>query len=123
MKKSLLLRLSLGLGFLLLAPGFVLAEGQEENAPEYANVDIPAPPALPDPVESGQALEPEITIIRKDDATITEYRINGNLYKVKIVPFVGKPYYLIDRDGDGVMEGRSSIYDDIIVPQWVLFSW
>jgi hypothetical protein len=123
MKKSLLLKLSLGLGAMLIAPGFVLAIGQEENAPEYADVDVPAPPALPDPVESGQALEPEITIIHKDDATITEYRINNNLYKVKVVPFVGKPYYLIDRDGDGVMEGRSSIYDDIIVPQWVLFSW
>jgi hypothetical protein len=127
MKKTLLLRLSLGLnlglGALLLVPGFVLAEDQEENAPEYADVDVPAPPDLPDPVESGQALAPEVTIIHKDDATITEYRINGNLYKVKVVPFVGRPYYLIDRDGDGVMEGRSSIYDDIIVPQWVLFSW
>ncbi len=127
MKKSLLLRLSLslnlGLGALLLAPGFALADAQKKTALEYADVDIPTPPALPDPVESGQALEPEITIIHKDDATITEYRINNNLYKVKVVPFVGKPYYLIDRDGDGVMEGRSSIYDDIIVPQWVLFSW
>ena len=123
MKKSLLLRLSLGLAALFIAPGFVLAIDHEENAPEYADVDVPAPPPLPDPVESGQALEPEITIIRKDDATITEYRINNNLYKVKVVHFVGKPYYLIDRDGDGVMEGRSSIYDDIIVPQWVLFSW
>ncbi len=127
MKKSLLLRLSLslnlGLGALLLAPGFALADAQEKTAPEYANVDIPTPPALPDPVESGQALEPEITIIHKDDATITEYRINNNLYKVKVVPFIGKPYYLIDRDGDGIMEGRTSIYDDIIVPQWVLFSW
>lgn len=127
MKKTLLLRLSLnltlGLGALLLLPGIVLAEGLDKNAPEYADVDVPSPPDLPDPVESGQALEPEVTIIRKDDATITEYRINGNLYKVKVVPFVGRPYYLIDRDGDGVMEGRSSIYDDIIVPQWVLFSW
>ena len=113
--------LILGLGALLLAPVFVLAADQEENAPEFT--DAPAPPDLPDPVESGQALEPEVTIIRKDDATITEYRVNGNLYMVKIVPFVGKPYYLIDRDGDGEMEGRTSIYDDIIVPQWVLFSW
>ena len=121
MKKSLLLKLSLGLAALFIAPGFVLAIDQEENAPEFT--DAPAPPDLPDPVESGQALEPEVTIIRKDDATISEYRVNGNLYMVKIVPFVGKPYYLIDRDGDGEMEGRTSIYDDIIVPQWVLFSW
>ena len=109
--------INLGLGVLLLAPALVVANDQEEFEP------APEPPILPDPVESGEALEPEITIIRRDDATITEYRVNGNLYKVKIVPVVGPAYYLIDRDGDGQMEGRSSIYDDIIVPQWVLFRW
>jgi hypothetical protein len=86
--------------------------------------DLPEPPVLSDPVESGEAIEPEVTIIRKKDATIEEYRINGNLYMVKITPVVGKPYYLVDRDGDGQMESRvNDIYNDIIVPQWVLFSW
>jgi hypothetical protein len=113
--------LELTLSVLLLAPFPAFADGHEEPTPEYP--PVPQPPELPDPVESGEALEPEITIIRRDDATITEYRVNGNLYMVKIVPAFGPPYYLIDRDGDGQMEGRSSIYDDIIVPQWVLFSW
>ena len=86
--------------------------------------DIPEPPTLPDPVESGEAIEPEVTIIQRKDATIEEYRVNGNLYMVKITPVVGKPYYLVDRDGDGRMESRvNDIYNDIVVPQWVLFSW
>lgn len=85
---------------------------------------VPEPPVLPPPVESGEALEPEVTIIRRDDATIEEYRINGRLYKVKVIPVVGKPYYLVDRTGDGRMETRmSEIYDDFVVPQWVIFSW
>jgi len=118
MKKLQLLMLKLGLSTLLIAPALVFADDQEEFEP------VPEPPVLPDPVESGEALEPEITIIRRDDAIITEYRVNGSLYMVKIVPAFGPPYYLIDRDGDGVMEGRTNdIYDDIIVPQWVLFSW
>ena len=118
MKELQLLMLKLGLSAMLLSPVFVLADDQEEFEP------LPEPPALPDPVESGEALEPEITIIRRDDATITEYRVNGNLYKVKIVPVVGPAYYLIDRDGDGQMETRTNdIYEDIVVPQWVLFSW
>ncbi len=118
MNKLQLLKLSLAAA--LLAPFCIFADGHEE--PEYT--PVPQPPELPDPVESGQALEPEVTIIRRDDATITEYRVNGNLYMVKIQPTVGKPYYLIDRDGDGQMEGRTNdIYDDILVPQWVLFSW
>ncbi|TDJ17823.1 MAG: DUF2782 domain-containing protein [Gammaproteobacteria bacterium] len=118
MKKLQLLILKLGLSALLIAPVLVFADDQKEFEP------VPEPPVLPDPVESGEALEPEITIIRRDDAIITEYRVNGNLYMVKIVPAFGPPYYLIDRDGDGQMEGRiNDIYDDIIVPQWVLFSW
>ena len=87
--------------------------------------DIPAPPELPDPVESGEAIEPEVTIIQRDDATIEEYRINGQLYMVKVTPAVGPPYFLIDNDGNGSMETRQmgNIYNDVIVPQWVLFTW
>lgn len=107
---------------LLLSPVVTLAESEEDRTPEF--VDAPEPPELPNPVESGETLEPEVTIIRKDDATITEYRVNGNLYKVKIVPAVGKPYYLIDKDGDGELESRvNNIYQDVNVPQWVLFEW
>ena len=122
MKKLQLLNqrlIGLGLGALLLAPVFVHADDQEEFAP------APEPPTLPDPVESGEALEPEITIVPGDDGeTITEYRVGGNLYMVKITPAFGPSYYLIDRDGDGDMETRTNdIYEDIVVPQWVLFSW
>ena len=94
------------------------------NTGERDLQDIPEPPVLPDPVESGEAIEPEVTIIRKDDATIEEYRVNGALYMVKITPTIGKPYYLVDKDGDGQMESRvNNIYQDMPVPQWVLFSW
>lgn len=96
-----------------------LLAAQEE---EFATV--PAPPEIPDPLESGEPIEPEITIQHRADATIEEYRVNGMLYMVKVTPKIGKPYYLVDRDGDGRMEARmSEIYDDITVPQWVLFSW
>jgi hypothetical protein len=85
---------------------------------------VPEPPVLPPPVESGEALEPEVTIIRREDATIEEYRINGRLYMVKVTPVVGKPYYLVDRTGDGRMETRmNELQDNFIVPQWVIFSW
>lgn len=114
-------RSGLVLGALLLAPIFVFADAHEAIDQEYT---APESPVLPDPVESGEVLEPQVTIIHKDDATITEYRVNGNLYLVKIVPAVGQPYYLIDKDGDGRMESRTNdIYEDMAVPQWVLFSW
>ena len=91
---------------------------EEELAP------VPEPPTIPDPLKSGQTIEPQVTIIRKDDAIIEEYRLDGRLYMTKIIPAAGPAYYLVDRDGDGQMETRmSEIYDDFTVPQWVLFSW
>lgn len=86
--------------------------------------DIPEPPTLPDPVESGEAIEPQVTIIQRDDATIEEYRINGVLYKVKVIPVIGPAYYLVDNDGDGQLESRvNDINRDIPVPQWLIFTW
>jgi len=88
--------------------------------------DIPEPPRLPQQVESGEAmeLEPQVTIIQKEDATIEEYRINGRLYMAKVTPVVGPSYYLVDRNGDGQFESRiNDLYEDIPVPQWVLLSW
>ena len=115
--------LKLMLGALLLVSFPVYADSHEEPTPQYA--DVPEPPVLPDPVESGEVLEQEVTIIPGDDGgTITEYRVGGNLYKVKITPAFGPAYYLIDRDGDGEMDCKvNNIYDDDCVPQWTLFSW
>ena len=42
---------------------------------------------------------------------------------VKITPVIGIPYYLIDYDGDGRIDFRKNDLDDVIVPQWVLFTW
>ncbi|MCG8324242.1 MAG: DUF2782 domain-containing protein, partial [Thiotrichales bacterium] len=79
---------------------------------------------LPDPMESGEAIEPEVTIIQKEDRVVREYRLNGRLYMVQVFPDVGKPYYLMDQDGDGRLESRfDDIYNNVSVPQWVLFTW
>ena len=103
---------------LLMSAVGAQTHSEEELAP------VPKPPQLPDPLKSGEAIEPEVTIIRKDDAIIEEYRLDGRLYMTKVTPAVGPSYYLVDRDGDGQMENRmSEIYDDFVVPQWVLFKW
>ena len=106
--------------FCLILTSTFAAEDYSEEDP----APVPEPPTIPDPLQSGQAIEPQVTIIRKDDAIIEEYRLDGRLYMTKITPAAGPAYYLVDRDGDGQMETRmSEIYDDFTVPQWVLFSW
>ncbi len=103
----------------LMLTGSLYAQ-QPENLEPLPDSDIPPPP----PLEDGQPMEPEVTIIRKEQSTVEEYRINGHLYMVKIIPSVGKPYFLRDNDGDGYLESRmSEIYSDMVVPQWVIFSW
>ena len=104
---------------LLASTSLVFAENTNPGGLE----PVPEPPELPDPLETGENIEPQVTIIRKDDAVIEEYRVNGSLYMVKVTPAVGPAYYMIDNDGDGRMDSRRSDLDDVIVPQWVLFTW
>jgi len=80
----------------------------------------------PEPVESpvtGEAVEPEITIREEGQQTITEYRVNGLLYMVRIQPQIGPPYFLVDTNGDGMIDPRDSSPLNNNIPQWVLFSW
>ena len=68
--------------------------------------------------------EPEVTIIKRDDQTIEEYRVKGQLYMIKVVPVVGPPYYLIDSTGDGSLNMRRNDLDPgLVVPSWMIFRW
>ena len=96
-----------------------LAQGGGPVSP----ADVPEPPMLPPQVESGEALEPEVTIIETEKDTIQEYRINGRLYMVRITPQAGPPYYLLDLDGDGELDVEENDVSNISIPQWVLFRW
>jgi hypothetical protein len=43
---------------------------------------------------------------------------------VKVKPFIGPAYYLVDNDGDGRLETRvGNLNESPVVPQWVIFSW
>ncbi len=84
----------------------------------------PEPPDLPMPVQSGETLQPDITIIRRGKKTIQEYRINGELYMIKIIPDIGPPYYMVDTDGDGNVDlRRSDLERNLRINQWKIFSW
>lgn len=66
--------------------------------------------------------EPEITIRQEADRTIEEYRLNGQLYAIKIIPNVGEPYYLVDSEGDGQLDKRQE-RGRLLIPSWILFKW
>jgi len=85
--------------------------------------ELPAPPPPPQ-VQSGETLEPEVSIIDRDGKRIEEYSVNGRVYAAKITPKGGAPYYIVDTDGDGLLDTRHNDLEGTpTVPQWVLFSW
>jgi len=85
---------------------------------------VPEPPPLPERLQSGETIEPDVTIVRGDKQTVMEYRINGQLRAIKVIPDVGPPYYLVDANGDGTLETRNDrLGGNFLLNQWVIFSW
>ncbi len=111
--------------------GVALAEAPEpEQFPEALpppQLSADRPPSRIDEQTAAQAdqqaLEPEVIVIESESARIEEYRLNGQLYMVKITPAVGPSYYLVDSDGDGSLESRHDLERGLDIPMWVLFSW
>ncbi|MHB8534940.1 MAG: DUF2782 domain-containing protein [Sulfuricaulis sp.] len=112
---------------LLLTPA-ALADTSPKGSRDQATVPEPPPPpenynppTVPGAQNTGQP-EPEVTITTKGKEKHEEYRINGRLYMIKVIPAHGKPYYLIDKAGNGQFH-RSDFEPRISVPMWVIKSW
>lgn len=81
-------------------------------------------PTIPDEADDSRNIpQPEVRIIRKKDTVIEEYRVNGRLRFIKITPSVGSPYYMVDTDGDGVLETREDNFSNPPINQWILLKW
>lgn len=89
----------------------------------------PAAPVITHPPSSSGGdpdaeLAPEITITQRGETAIEEYRINGQLYMIKIIPKKGVPYYLVDSNGDGMLSRRfNDLSPGFLIPSWVILRW
>ena len=88
--------------------------------------EVPEPPelSLPSPgaEDEEESLEPQVTIIKRGEVKIEEYRLNGRLYMIKVTPRIGLPYYLIDNRGDGTFSTHDTggLDQRIRPPMWVI---
>lgn len=89
---------------------------------EDARQAVEAPPPPPQ-LQSGEALEPQVTIRRTEREVVYEYRQNGQLVLVRVQPAVGPPYHFIDSNGDGTLEYRPGEPVRNNINQWVLKRW
>ncbi|MCQ2030579.1 DUF2782 domain-containing protein [Stutzerimonas zhaodongensis] len=65
--------------------------------------------------------DPDVTIRQEGERTVEEYRVNGFLYAVKVIPKTGKPYFLVRADGDSNFIRADK--PDMLIPAWEIFSW
>jgi hypothetical protein len=77
---------------------------------------LPPPPAM----DANSDDQPEVTISKQSEQTVEEYRIGGKLYMIKIIPKVGKPYYMVDDRGDGKFARQESLDSGFRPPLWVI---
>ncbi len=100
--------------------------------PAYSASDTSPPPGEKQLTDEAQSKrdssvpsgnDTEITIIQNKDATIEEVRVNGKLRYAKITPKKGKPYYMYDSDGDGVLDATETDIKKANVNQWILLEW
>ena len=72
--------------------------------------------------EAGVSLDgPDVTIIASEERVVYEYRQNGQLRMVRVVPTWGKPYTLVPADptkGFGDLERADSL-----LPTWTLLEF
>lgn len=113
MKTTSVLRL---LALIALIPGPTVAETKSVLDEPARQPDEPVVVSDYQPV----AGEPEIVIRPGKKATFYEYRVNGELREVKVVPSVGPEYYLVPSDGGGWIQQDKS---QLLIPSWVIFRW
>ena len=81
---------------------------------------LPEPPPPPAGVVD-ESLEPQVTISKRGEDKVEEYRVHGKLDMVKVTPPHGVPYYLIDNRVDGSWVGDDAIGGTrLSVPMWVI---
>jgi hypothetical protein len=95
----------------LLLSGVAVAAAPTDHPPGLQ----PVPDGPPGPEDV-----PPVTIKPSSQGRVVEYRANGRLYMLKVIPRVGKPYYLIDQKGDGQFARQDGLDSGMRPPMWVI---
>lgn len=91
----------------LLIPALIFAK------PGFAEaVYIPTPEEL---------AEGQVEIVAGENRTVYEYRVNGRLLLIKVVPKLGATYYMVPADGQPHFESLD--HKKKLYPQWVLIEF
>ena len=100
------------------------AEKAAEKAAEpAAKVEAPVPEKIP--AKTNDDAEPTVRIRTRDNGDVVEeYRQGGIVTMVKVTPSRGKPYYIMDNNGDGRLDRADAEAAGGVVPvSWIIATW
>jgi hypothetical protein len=111
-------------GFFLMIAALAWALGAAaQKAPPPKLEPLPEPPPPPPEVAADPDLQPQVTIIQRENETIEEYRVNGRLTMIKVTPRHGRPYFLVAEGVNGAFVRRDSLDSGLRVPLWLLYEF
>ncbi|MGH8618781.1 MAG: DUF2782 domain-containing protein [Burkholderiales bacterium] len=108
---------------LLLAAAALMALPVSAQRPPNLE-PIPEPPLGPVPVNpNDSSLEPQVTIRQQGEDTVEEFRLNGQVYMIRVVPKNGPPFYLQAPPGGGAISRGVDTGPEVRPTMWNVFSW
>jgi len=113
------MKIILGVLLAIIVPNATAAE----KKPEPAVKEAPLPEKIPAKTNDDEA--PTVRIRTRDNGDIVEeYREGGVVHMVKVTPARGKPYYIMDNNGDGRLDRADAEAAGGVVPvSWVIATW
>ena len=107
---------------LMFVPSAVADEGDEPKAKDAPSEQETVQASKKQPKKRNRirraARGPDIVLVEAEDKTIYAYSQNGRLRAIKVVPKVGKPYYL--RPADPTKHFGDIDRADLLLTTWVL---
>ena len=103
--------------------GWMLSAIAQPAPPPPKLEPLPEPPPPSPQVATDPELEPQVTIVQRENETVEEFRVKGRLTMLKVTPRHGRPYYLIPEGPDGAFVRHDSLDTGLRVPMWLLYSF
>jgi hypothetical protein len=94
-----------------------------EKASEPAKKDVAVPEKIPAKASEDDA--PTVRIRTRDNGDVAEEYVQGGVVTmVKVTPTRGKPYYIMDNNGDGRLDKADAEAAGGVVPvSWIIAEW
>ena len=108
----------------LLAVSLAAVAQSGARARPPGTMPLDEPPLPPPMAQVDPAFEPVMTTRIEGEQEVQEYRVKGKLFMQRVTPKHGRPYILIDHQGDGTMTRHDNPLDSgVRVPQWTLLEF